>query len=142
MASMSDNEMQAFLAKTRQAILLRTNADGTATGAPVWFDWDGEVVQIFSAATAPKVERIRADPRISVLVTNDIDEAPAWIRFDGTAELDWETDARPLAVDVLAPRYWDVNDPDIAAYLDQWRSAPPEAFVIIKLRPDRIVSSG
>lgn len=142
MAAMTDEQMQTFLAKTRQAILLRTNADGTAGGAPVWFDWDGEAVRIFSMATAPKVKRIQADPRISVLVINDFDEAPAWVRFDGTAELDFETDARPLAVDVLAPRYWDVTNPEIAAILDGWRAAPAEAFVTIVLRPERIASSG
>lgn len=137
---MTPAEIDAFLSKTRQAILLRTRPDGTATGAPVWFDWDGTTVQIFSMATAPKVERIEQDPRISVLVTNDLDEAPAWVRFDGTAELDFDTDARPLAVDVLAPRYWDVTDPEVVATLDEWRAAPPEAFAIIRLRPDRIAS--
>ena len=110
-------------------------------GVPVWFDWDGEIVRIFSMATAPKIDRIKEDPRISVLVTNDLDEPPSWVRFDGIASLDFDTDARPLAIDVLAPRYWDASDPGIAATLDQWRAAPAEAFVIIELRPDRIASS-
>ena len=141
MAQMTADEMDVFLQKTRQAILLSTNADGTASGAPVWFDWDGEAVRIFSSATAPKIARIRNDPRISVLVTNDIDEPPIWVRFDGEAELAWEEDARHLAVEVLAPRYWDLGVPDYAQVVDQWRQAPDDALVIIRLRPTRIRSS-
>ncbi len=93
---MTPDEVSAFLATTRQAILMRTRVDGTATGAPV--------------------------------------------RFDGVAEIDRETDARPFAVDVLAPRYWDVTDPEIAETPELWRAAPAEAFVLIRLRPYRIAS--
>ena len=138
---MTADEIDQFLATTRQAILLRTNDDGTATGAPVWFDWDGTSVRCFSSATAPKVRGIERDPRISMLVTNDVDEPPAWVRFDGTAVVDRDTDARPLATEVLAPRYWDLSHPDYAATVEQWRSAPADALVVIRLEPDRIVSS-
>ncbi|MEM9034285.1 MAG: pyridoxamine 5'-phosphate oxidase family protein [Actinomycetota bacterium] len=141
MAEMTAEQMDGFLARTRQGILLRTNADGTANGAPVWFDWDGEAVRIFSEATAPKVRAIERDPRISVLVVNDLDEAPMWVRFQGTAELDHQADAKHLATEVLAPRYWDLSDPQVAATVDLWRSAPAAAFVVITLRPDRIRSS-
>ena len=142
MAEMTTDELSEFLSRTRQAILVRATAQGAPTGAPVWFDWDGEVVRMFSSAEAPKVAGIRRDPRIAVVVSNDLDESPAWVRFEGEAVIDAETDARPLAADVLAPRYWNVTDPDVAAYLDQWRAAPAAAFVIIELRPSRIASNG
>ena len=58
MASMTPDQMDAFLARTRQAILLTTTPDGSPTGVPVWFDWDGDMVRMFSSAAAPKVARV------------------------------------------------------------------------------------
>ena len=142
MAQMSDTELEQFLSKPRQAVFLSTNADGSANGVPVWFDWDGEIVRLFSASTAPKVARVERDPRISLLVTNDFDEAPAWVRFDGRAEIDRDADAKHLAIDVLAPRYWDLSKPDYAAVVDSWRGASDGDFVVIRLRPDRTRSNG
>ncbi|MEM9563637.1 MAG: pyridoxamine 5'-phosphate oxidase family protein [Actinomycetota bacterium] len=138
---MTPEQMSAFLERTRQAILLTTEADGRASGVPVWFDWDGETVRIFSGRAAPKVKRIEDDPRISVLVTNDVDEAPAWVSFDGRAHLDTEADAKALAVDVLAPRYWDLDVPGYREVVDQWAEAPADTFVVIRLDPERIRSS-
>ncbi|MEO1055790.1 MAG: pyridoxamine 5'-phosphate oxidase family protein [Actinomycetota bacterium] len=140
MTQMTAQQLDTFLAKTRQAILLRTNADGTANGAALWYDWDGTSVRMFSMASAPKVTGLKRDPRISVLITNDVDEPPSWVRFDGTAVLDWDDDATSLAVDVLAPRYWDLSNPGAAEVVEQWRSAPAGALVTIRLDPERVVS--
>ena len=142
MAQMTADQMSSFLGRTRQGILLTSNEDGTADGVPVWFDWDGETVRFFSGATAPKIERLRRDPRMSLLVTNDVDEPPAWVRFEGHAELDPNADAGHLAVEVLAPRYWDLTNPQYAEVVEQWREAPADALVVVQLRPDRIRSSG
>lgn len=141
MARMSTEQMTTFLERTRQAVLLTTGADGRADGVPVWFDWDGEVVRFFSASGAPKVERIAADPRISLLVANHVDEPPAWIRFEGRAEIDTVADAKAFAVEVLAPRYWDLQVPEYAAVVQQWADAPDDTFVTIRLVPDVIRSS-
>ena len=141
MPRMTTDQMTTFLERTRQAILLTTAADGSANGIPVWFDWDGEAVRVFSGAGAPKVARIANDRRISILVTNDLDEAPAWVCFEGRAQIDLNADAKALAVDVLAPRYWDLDVPEYAAVVDQWSQAPDDAFVIIRLVPEQIRSS-
>ena len=141
MAQMSEEQRDAFLQRTRQGVLLSTNADGTASGLPIWFDWDGEFVRMFCGAGSAKVARIRRDPRVSLLVTNDVDEPPEWVRFDGRAELARNEDAKALAVDVLAPRYWGPENPDYAEIVDGWRDAPADAMVVIRLRPDRIRSS-
>lgn len=141
MAQMTPDQMDAFLARTRQAILLTTTDDGRATGVPVWFDWDGHAVRFFSSATAPKVATIEADPRIALLVTNDTDEGPAWVRFEGRAVVDHAADAKALAVDVLAPRYWDLSEPAYASVVEQWAAAPDDALVVIELTPEAIRSS-
>lgn len=142
MAEMTTDQMDEFLSATRQGILLSTRKDGSADGVPVWFDWDGEAVRFFSGSEAPKVARIRSRPTIAMLVTNEIHEPPAWVRFEGTGEIDADADARQLAVDVLAPRYWDLDNPAYAEIVEQWRTAPDDALTVIKLVPDRIRSSG
>ena len=81
------------------------------------------------------------DPRISMLVVNDIDEAPFWVRFDGTARIDRDGDAESFAVNVLEPRYWDMTQPDAIAFAESIRSAPAGSFVIIELAPERIAFS-
>lgn len=141
MAQMKSDQMTSFFQRTRQAILLTTATDGTASGVPIWFDWDGETVRMFSSASAPKIQRITDDPRISVLVTNDIDEAPSWVCFEGQAEIDPDADAKALAVDILAPRYWDLDVPDHRSVVKQWSQAPDDAFVVIRLAPERIHTS-
>jgi hypothetical protein len=84
--------------------------------------------------------RIARDPRIALLVTNDVDEPPAWVRFEGRAVVDSEADAKRLAVEVLAPRYWDLSVPDYAAVVEQWSQAPDDAFVVVRVTPERIRS--
>jgi PPOX class probable F420-dependent enzyme len=133
---MTRNEpIHPLLERTRLAMLLTTRADGTAIGVPVWFDWDGEVVSCFAARDSHKVSRLQRDPRASLLVTNDVGEAEAWIAFDGRFRLH-DDGGLELALR-LAQRYWDVDDPAHAELLAAWRSAP-EAFVRLVLRPDRI----
>ena len=141
MPQMTADEMATFLGRTRQAILLSLRSDGAPDGVPVWFDWDGSEVRFFSGAGAPKIERIARDRRIAMLVTNEVDESPAWVRFEGDAVIDLEADARALAVEVLAPRYWDLEVPAYASIVEQWSRAPADAFVVVRLRPDRIRSS-
>lgn len=142
MAQMTARQMAAFFERTRQAVLLTNAGDGWPDGVPVWFDWDGTTVRFFSATDAPKMTRIASDPRIALLVCNDVDEAPAWVRFEGQAVIDDAADAQALAVDVLAPRYWDLSMPGYAAVVEQWKSAPRDGFVVVRLTPDRIRSSG
>lgn len=141
MAQMTTAERDAFLARTRLAILLTNRPDGTPDGIPVWFDWDGETVRFFSGAGAPKIERLSADPRVGLLVCNDVDEPPAWVRFEGRAVIDMDADAKALAVDVLAPRYWDLDVPAYAEVVKQWADAPSDAFVVVRVTPEHIRSS-
>ena len=141
MPKMSPEQIDRFLERTRLATLLTNRPDGAPDGVPVWFDWDGTTARFFSAADAPKMARIAADPRIALLVSNEVDEPPGWVRFDGHAVIDTDTDARSLAVDVLAPRYWDLDVPDYRTVVDQWASAPADALAVVALTPDRIRSS-
>ena len=131
-------QRDAFLAAPRLAILM-TNRDGPAPiGVPVWFEWNGATVAMFADATSPKVRRITRDPNASVLVTNTLGEAEAWVAFDGTVEIS------PGGIELatrLAGRYWDFSIRGNRAVLDAWQQTP-EALCQLTLTPRRIRSGG
>ncbi len=100
---MTDEERDRFLAKPRYGILNFLRADGSPIAVPVWFDWTGEAVRIFSSVISPKLKRLQADPRASLLVVNDIFEPEAWVAFDGAASI--HEDGGSELVEQLASRY-------------------------------------
>ena len=74
----------------------------------------------------------------SVLVTNAVGEAEAWVTFDGAIEIN------PGGIGLatrLAERYWDLSIPDYRAVLDAWQQAL-EALCQLTLTPTRIRSGG
>ena len=74
---MTEQERDAFLAETRLGILSTVTQRGHPLSVPVWFEWDGSVVRMFSFEHAPKVKRLRANPRVSLLVVNHLKEREA-----------------------------------------------------------------
>ena len=135
MAALSDEEREAFLAKPRLGMLTLLREDGSPVTVPVWFDWTGEVVRMFTSAASAKMKRIANDPRATLLVANDLDEYERWVAFDGEIEIE-EEGGLELA-EVLAPRYWDLEDPKRMAVLQFWRDAAA-ALRILELRPTKI----
>jgi nitroimidazol reductase NimA-like FMN-containing flavoprotein (pyridoxamine 5'-phosphate oxidase superfamily) len=132
LARMTDEERDRFLADPRYGILTILRTDGSPIGVPVWFDWTGEVVRMFTSVVSPKIERLHADPRASLLVVNHISEPEAWVAFDGTVSIH-ETGGIELA-EQLSSRYWDLSDPDHQATLEFWREAAA-ALRILELKP-------
>ncbi len=134
---MSDEERKRFLAEPRYGILNTLRSDGLPIGVPVWFDWDGETIRMFTSVVAPKVKRIQANPRASLLVVNHLTEPEAWVAFDGEVTMR-EGGGLELA-EKLAHRYWDLSDPERQATLELWRKAAA-ALRVLELRPERIRS--
>jgi PPOX class probable F420-dependent enzyme len=132
-----DESRNRFLATPRLAVLVSNRREGTPIGVPVWFEWDGKVVRMFAANTTPKVRRLRNDPRASVLVTNRIDEAECWVAFDGQVSVSDEGGFE--LAERLAPRYWDLEDPERSDMLELWRSARG-IFCLLTLEPTKIRS--
>ena len=129
---------EAFLSVPRLAILMTNRKAPAPIGVPVWFEWNGETVEMFAGVGTLKTKRLEQDPHASVLVTNHIDEPEAWVAFDGTIEI------KPGGVDLvarLAEHYWDLNDPAYRKVLDGWLSVP-EAFCLMTLTPTKIRSGG
>ncbi|MDJ0853241.1 MAG: pyridoxamine 5'-phosphate oxidase family protein [Myxococcota bacterium] len=132
---MSDEERDRFLEEPRYGVLNLLHTDGSPVGVPVWFDWDGETIRVFTSVTSPKMNRLRADPRASLLVVNHLAEHEAWVAFDGLVSIH-EEGGLELA-EKLAPRYWDLSDPERQRTLELWRKAAA-ALRVLELKPTRI----
>ena len=109
MGPMSKADREAFLAVNRYAILATLRSDGSPIAIPVWFDWDGCSVKMFTNVASPKLRRLANDARASVLVVNNVDEKEKWVAFDGSVAVSDEGGFE--LAEKLAPRYWDLNDP-------------------------------
>jgi nitroimidazol reductase NimA-like FMN-containing flavoprotein (pyridoxamine 5'-phosphate oxidase superfamily) len=137
MATMTEEERDRFLEEPRYGILNTLRSDGSPIGVPVWFDWNGETLRMFSSVLSPKIKRLQADPRASVLVVNHLSEEEAWVAFDGPIAIR-EEGGFELA-ERLAPRYWDLSDPERRSTLELWRKAAA-AIRLLELEPTRIRS--
>jgi PPOX class probable F420-dependent enzyme len=137
MGTMNDEERERFLAEPRYGILNTIRSDGWPIGKPIWFDWNGETIRMFTSVVSPKIKRLQADPRASLLVVNHLDEQEAWVSFDGPVSIH-EEGGLELA-EALASRYWDLSDPSRKETLALWRKAGA-AMRLLELRPERIRS--
>ena len=135
MTKMTEEFREEFLTKARYGYLTTLASDGSPRSVPVWFDWDGHAVRIFTGIDTPKAKRVRRDPRVTLLVSNDVSEHESWVSFDGPAQI--RLDGAIELVEELAAKYWDLSDPNRKATLDSWKTTP-EQLCIIELVPTRI----
>jgi len=81
---------------------------------PVWFEAAGDgTIQLFSEPDAPKVRRVRRDPRASIVVAAPVGERERWVSVEGRVSV--EPDGAHELAQRLAARYWDLDDPGRAA---------------------------
>ena len=137
MARMDDTVREQFLAQTRYGYLTTLTAAGEPRTVPIWYEWDGEKVRIFTGRNSAKVKRIGRDPRITVLIANERDEKEAWVAFDGKATIRSEGGAE-LATR-LAERYWDMSDKAHQETVHSWQVAAAQ-LCVIELQPEQIRS--
>ncbi len=135
MAKMTVEERDRFLSEPRYAIITTLSESGAPISVPVWFEWDGESVFMFSNKTSPKLARIRVNPSISVLVINNVGEQEGWVAFDGLASIHKEGGIE--LVEKLSSKYWDLSNQGNQKTLEFWRSNP-EVLRVLNLKPDRI----
>lgn len=132
---MNDEKREQFLAKTRIGILTTLRRDGSPIAVPVWFEWDGAAVRLFTGKGSTKVKRLQHDPRMTLLVANEVGEPEAWVAFDGTAVI--ENEGGIELAEKLAAKYWDLANPQHKATLEEWQ-ANGDSFCLIVLHPARI----
>jgi PPOX class probable F420-dependent enzyme len=134
MGTLSDAERDKFLSERRYGILSTLRADGSPIAVPVWFDWDGTTVSMFTYMISPKLKRLQRDPRASLLVTNHPDELERWAAFDGVVTVHKEGGLE--LAERLAPKYWFDDDPRGAA-LDSWRQMR-DGWRLLELKPNAV----
>ena len=89
---MTDDERSAFLRDPiRPAILSTVRADGRPHAAPVWYDFDEDVVVFMTGASTVKGRNLTRDPRLTLCVQ---DERPpfSFVVLEGRAALSDEPD--------------------------------------------------
>lgn len=139
MTKLTDEARDAFLAETRIGILSTTGKDGRSISVPVWFEWDGSHARVFTSAGSPKIARLERDPRVSLLVVNNVGEQEYWVAIDGEVEIR-EKGAAELAKR-LANRYWDMTDQDHKKTVDMW-VAEGATLRLLEIVPTQIRSYG
>ena len=86
MPSMTKAQRDAFLRETRIASLVMLNEDGSPNALPLWYDWDGERIRMFSQAGTGKLRRLERDPKACVSVADPVGALEAWVTVEGTVE--------------------------------------------------------
>ena len=124
MPSMTQSEIDEFLGEPRIGVLCTNDHDGSPNGVPVWFEWDGERIVMFSSASqedGPARERSKGVAAGS----SGSRRTEAWVAVDGVVSIS-EDGVVPL-MERLAARYWVDEDPAVAKAhaetVESWRQA-------------------
>ncbi|MBM2614734.1 pyridoxamine 5'-phosphate oxidase family protein [Actinoplanes sp. LDG1-06] len=130
---LSDDDL-ALLSRPLYAFLtVAPGAGRWPAPRPVWFGLSaGNDIEMFSDPGAPKVQRLRDEPRASVVVAAPAGEPEHWVSVEGEVTL--HDDGADLAAR-LADRYYDMTDPAHQQLLASWQAS---GMVRIVLRPLRV----
>ena len=131
---MTPEECDAFLRTTRIATLCTLNEDGSPNALPLWYEWDGSRVLMFSSSDTAKIRRLREDPRACLSVHDPVGAPEAWVSVEGTVEI--EADGGQALALKLAGRYY--TGDKLEATLAAW--SRKENFVLLVLRPETMRS--
>ena len=133
---LNKRERDAFLASRRLAVLSTNGASGYPVSVPLWYGWDGTTLRMFSMGSAAKIDRLRKDPRASVLVSNVFGEAVRWVALEGKVTIH-EDRGLATAEDLLARYVDDLASPLGREALKLFRAVGP-LLVELRLIPERI----
>lgn len=127
-------KIDEYLRATRIGMLGTLNADGSPNLMPLWYDWDGEKLRMFSDPKVAKMRRLRRDPRAAVLVAEGVGIPEAWVSVEGTVELS-EEGAKELMAK-LAELYYEQEQ--AKAFIEHGMKA--ESMALLTLTPTKIRS--
>ena len=131
---MTEQERDAFLSGTRIAILSTLNDEGSPTALPLWFDWDGEKIRMFSSRATGKVRRLRRNAHACVTVADPVGAPEAWVSVEGTVAI-LDEGGKELALK-LAAAYYEGEHRQLT--IESWSQS--DDWVLLELTPTRIRS--
>jgi len=132
MPQMTPEQVETFLRQPRMANLITLRADGMPTSQPLWFEWAGGVIRMFSGRATGKVRRLLRDNRAAVTIATGVGEPPAWVTVEGTASV--VSGGGDLARR-LAPLY---DGEKFAALALARLDGDPDGLCLITITPARI----
>ena len=132
---LTDDDRRFFDVPRLGLLTVAPEATSWPAPVPVWFEATADGVQLFSMADAPKVRSVTATPYASLVAVNHLTEPEHWVAVAGPARVE-PTGGFELAAR-LAPRYWDLSDPERADTLRSWERAA-DAFVRIVITAESV----
>ncbi len=132
---MTSAEVTVFLMHgTRTAKVATTMGSGQPHVMPVWFVLEGEEIVFTTGADSAKGRNLRRDPRIALVVDEDVPPY-AFVHIRGRARVsDNLTDLRRLATEI-GGRYM---GPERAEEFGRRNAVPGE--LLVRVTPDRIIA--
>jgi len=132
---MTQEEVQAFLARPLIARLATVRANGTPQVVPMWFLYEDGVMYMSTRTNAAKVKHLRANPRVAVVV--DVMEAP---RKNKVVTLEGAAEVQTTGVKEMTTKIYQ-------KYMGKEGAATPDAQqsintprVVLKIAPKKIES--
>jgi PPOX class probable F420-dependent enzyme len=126
--------LHELLGRARIIWLSSARPDGRPHVVPTWFDWDGEVVTVFTRPEAQKVRNVRHEPRV-MLAIGHADSAFEVELLEGEAVVG-SSPVRPSAT--FASKYAQ-SLAETGRTIDSYAVEYPQA---IRIRPTRLLDWG
>lgn len=125
-----------FLEKPYYAVLSTVMPDGQPQSTVIWFDYDGEYININSAKGRQKDKNIRANPKVTLAFVDQ--KTPFhWLEVRGTV-VEITEEGAVDHIDRLATRY--TGKPAYYGYVTPEEVKAKEVRVSYRIRLDRVLA--
>lgn len=133
------DEVAAFLAAERVAILTSIGRRGWPHAMPMWYVPDGERISIWTAAKSQKVRNLERDPRATVLVeAGDAYDELRGVMIEAEAEIDRDPRAVRAFAGQLVARYPELSAGPLGT--DEGLDTQIRRRALVRLTPVRTTS--
>jgi PPOX class probable F420-dependent enzyme len=134
--ALSAEEVSAYLASARTAVLVTIGPDGVPDPVGMWFVMDGDDLVMRTYAKSQKVRNVERDPRVSVLVEDgESYETLRGVQLTGRVTLSRGVDDVLDVVAGLAAKYDGIGDLDRESLREY---AGKQS--VLRLHPELVVS--
>jgi len=139
---MTDAEIRDFLRTRKTVILCSIGPGGVPHPMPMWFVADDDhTVSMATFRGTQKIENLRRDPRVSLLVESGrIYSELKGVVIYGTAELSEDTDAIIATLAVASQKETAEIDARTRIVMDEAMKKSASKRILIRVKPGRIVS--